>query len=67
MAVRDFLRSHPNVASAYGKLKKRLARKYPKDIDAYVDGKTDFILKILAEANLTADELASIADANRKG
>ena len=48
LATRDYLRSYPVCANAYGELKKRLARQYPNDIDAYIDGKMDFILGVLA-------------------
>lgn len=66
LAVRDHLRSHPDDAAAYGELKKRLATRFREDIDAYIDGKTDFILGILAQSELTEEELERIADTNRK-
>ena len=40
LAVRDHLRAHPDVAHEYGELKKRLARQFTHDIDAYTEGKT---------------------------
>lgn len=43
-----YIRSYPVGANAYGELKKRLTRQYPNDIDAYIDGKADFILGVLA-------------------
>ncbi len=52
LAVRDHLRLHPETATAYGELKKRLAEQFPHDIDAYIDGKTDFLLRILRVAGL---------------
>ena len=48
------------------KLKKTLAHEYPNDIDAYIDGKTGFILETLVKTDLTDDELDSITAANRK-
>ena len=41
------MRNHPEKVQEYGNLKVELARKYPYDIDSYIDGKTDFILDIL--------------------
>jgi GrpB-like predicted nucleotidyltransferase (UPF0157 family) len=65
LAVRDYLRSHPETARQYGELKKRLAADFPNDIDSYVDGKTDFILRILREQGLSDGDLASVEEANR--
>ncbi len=64
IAVRDFLRSNPDSAIAYGKLKKELARKYPDDIDAYVEGKSSFLLEILEKSAFSQDELKEIEQAN---
>lgn len=43
LAVRDFLRTHPADAAAYGELKMRLAREFPLDIEGYCDGKNAFV------------------------
>jgi len=66
LAVRDYLRSHPDAARRYGELKKQLAAQFPDDIDSYVFGKTDFILQILREAGLPAGQLAEIERVNRR-
>ena len=66
LAVRDYLREHSDTARAYGKLKKRLAEECGDDIDTYIDGKTDFILQILAKTDLSPHELELIEAANRK-
>jgi GrpB-like predicted nucleotidyltransferase (UPF0157 family) len=66
LAVRDHLRMHPETAQEYGELKKRLARDFPHDIDSYIDGKTDLILKILRAAGFPAARLEAIERANRK-
>ena len=50
LALRDYLRGHPDRAVAYGQLKKRLAAQFPTDIDRYVAGKTDFVLAALRAA-----------------
>lgn len=43
LAVRDYLRSHPAEASAYGALKRELAARFPEDIEGYCDGKDAFV------------------------
>ncbi|MDY6941328.1 MAG: GrpB family protein [Cyanobacteriota bacterium] len=40
---RDYMRTHPEDARKYSDLKRQLARKYPQDIESYMDGKDDFI------------------------
>ena len=43
LAVRDYLRAHPDEAAAYAALKIRLAAEYPYDIEGYCDGKDAFV------------------------
>ena len=43
LAVRDYLRKHVEVAKRYGALKKRLAQKFPLDIEGYCEGKDAFV------------------------
>ncbi len=43
LAFRDYLRRHPEEATAYGKLKQQLAQQNPADRAAYSDGKTSWI------------------------
>lgn len=43
LAVRDYLRTHPADAKAYGQLKRELAARYPLDWEAYCDGKDAFV------------------------
>jgi GrpB-like predicted nucleotidyltransferase (UPF0157 family) len=45
LAFRDYMIAHPEVAQMYSELKLRLARKYPNDIEGYMDGKDSFIKK----------------------
>jgi GrpB-like predicted nucleotidyltransferase (UPF0157 family) len=66
LAVRDYLRAHPDAAQRYGELKKRLAAQFPNDIESYVFGKTDFALDVLRRAGLTEEQLASIERVNRR-
>ena len=65
LAVRDCLRSHPELAAEYGQLKKDLARRFPQDIDAYMDGKTEFLLRILDRAGFAPADIRSIRAANQ--
>jgi len=48
---RDYLIAHPHAASYYSELKRMLAAKYPNDIESYMDGKNDFIKRILQKSN----------------
>ncbi|TQR44301.1 GrpB family protein [Paenibacillus popilliae] len=50
LAVRDYLRAHPEEAAQYGGLKERLARQYPDDIEAYMDGKDSFVKNLERKA-----------------
>ena len=66
LAVRDFLRAHPEAAREYGALKKRLAESHTDDIDAYVEGKSEFLLAILARSGFSLTELDAIRGINAK-
>lgn len=50
LAFRDHLRAHPDDASTYEELKRRLAADHPNDVMAYVDAKGPFIREIEARA-----------------
>ena len=65
LKLRDHLRANPSAAKEYGELKRRLAAQFPHDIDRYIDGKTDFILRTLKVAGLPADRLKVIERTNR--
>lgn len=65
LGLRDYLRSHPDAVQEYGTLKESLANRFRDDIDGYIAGKTDFILDILRQIGLTADELAAIRAINQ--
>lgn len=43
LAVRDYLKSHKEIANEYGELKAQLALRFPRDIEGYSDGKDDFV------------------------
>ena len=65
LTLRDYLRENPDAAREYGALKQKLADLYPYDIDAYIDGKTDFILNILNKVGMMNSELSEIEKANK--
>ncbi|MES1025410.1 GrpB family protein [Gloeocapsa sp. BRSZ] len=50
LAFRDYMIAHLEDAQEYSKLKRELARKYPYDIDSYMDGKHGFIQAMNAQA-----------------
>ncbi len=50
LIFRDYLRTNPEVAQEYFKLKKRLATKYGSDREGYTKTKTSFIKSIVAKA-----------------
>lgn len=66
LAVRDYLRAHPEAALEYGELKKQLASRFAHDVDGYTAGKTDAILRILRQAGFRSDELERIERINRR-
>jgi GrpB-like predicted nucleotidyltransferase (UPF0157 family) len=65
IAFRDFLRSNPEKARAYGNLKKRLASENPYDIDRYVERKTPFIIEVLRQVGFDEVSLSRITKDNR--
>ena len=52
LTLRDHLRAHPPDSQNYAVLKKSLAERFPKDIDQYVEGKTNSSLLSLRGTNL---------------
>jgi GrpB-like predicted nucleotidyltransferase (UPF0157 family) len=52
LLFRDYLRGNLDVAKEYDELKRNLAREYPNNRDAYLDGKNEFVEKILKSARL---------------
>ena len=52
LAFRDFLRKNEEIAKEYGELKEKLAKRFPNDIDSYIDGKDRFVKDIEKKAML---------------
>lgn len=46
VAVRDYLRTHPEEAAAYEAIKRRLTTDRPGDYEFYIAGKNDFVLAL---------------------
>lgn len=67
LILRDHLRNHPADRDRYSEIKRMLAAQFPDDIDSYIDGKTEFILSVLAQYDMGRDELDSIGGVNTKG
>ena len=47
LTFRDYLRSHSEERMAYGELKRQLAQKFPYDLDAYLEGKSPFVERLM--------------------
>lgn len=50
LLCRDYLRSHPNAANAYGEIKRQLAKRFAHDQDAYYDIKDPVFDVLMAGA-----------------
>ena len=51
LAFRDYLRTRPQTAREYARLKHELADRFRADRTAYTEGKSDFILEVLRRAS----------------
>ncbi len=50
LAFRDALRGDPSLTAKYGQLKQDLAERYPRDREAYLEGKAAFVQEVLERA-----------------
>ena len=50
LAFRDALRADAALRQAYAQLKVELARRFPRDREAYTNGKSEFIRRVVARA-----------------
>lgn len=62
---RNYLRANPDKVVEYGELKQNLAEKFPYDIDAYIDGKTNFIVDMLSKTGMN-ESATKIIDTENK-
>ena len=53
---RDAMRADPEAARRYERLKRELAARYPDDVDAYADAKTEFVREALRAAKARVQE-----------
>lgn len=60
LAVRDVLRRRDDLRDEYAAVKLALAAEPDMEIDAYLAGKSAVLQRILAESDLSADELRRI-------
>ena len=51
LLFRNYLRANPEVAAEYAAIKHELAKRYPFDRESYIDGKTQFVQRVLREAS----------------
>ena len=52
IAFRDYLRENPEIAEAYGQLKKELADKFRFDREGYCNAKSDFCTEVLRQTSI---------------
>ena len=52
ITFRDFLRSHPEAAQEYGRVKETAARLFPEDMDRYIAYKAPCIARLYEECGL---------------
>ncbi|TRZ41825.1 GrpB family protein [Robertkochia solimangrovi] len=64
LALKKHLLENPQMVVEYSALKRELAMKYPNDMEAYIEGKTEFILNILKIEGLSGDDLDLIKKEN---
>jgi GrpB-like predicted nucleotidyltransferase (UPF0157 family) len=54
IAVRDYLRAHPDETARYAALKREVAARSPLDRLAYIEGKNDYVAALEARATMWA-------------
>ncbi|SKC38871.1 GrpB family protein [Maledivibacter halophilus] len=60
------MRNNKEVARLYGRLKQELSKRYPNDINSYIEGETELITSILKSEGMALEELERIDEINRK-
>ena len=64
LTVREYLRANSAARDLYAQLKRDLAERYPDSIDKYVEGKTEFLVGILAAHGFSPSSLERIRQIN---
>ena len=67
LLLQKHLLNNKTAVKKYSTLKRNLAKKYPQDIDLYVEGKTELIKGFLKTEGMGKDELERIESINKKG
>lgn len=65
LILREHLRTNEKDRKLYSELKMKLAQSHSEDINAYIEGKTDFILAILLKHGVGNEQLSSIEVQNK--
>ena len=60
LAVREVLKGRADLREEYGAVKASLAQDPTMDIDTYLAGKSEVLQRVLAESDLSAEELRQI-------
>lgn len=66
LLLQKHLRKHKEAVEAYSQLKRKLAERYPDDMDFYIDGKTELITGFLKAEGMDSEELERIEAINKK-
>ena len=66
LLLQSHLRNNPKAIEEYSQLKRHLAKVYPFDIDAYVEGKTKLITEFLEAQGMDSTSIEKIEIANKK-
>ncbi|MFB6457827.1 GrpB family protein [Chitinophaga sp. Hz27] len=66
LLLRDTLRNNQELRATYAAIKERLAATVNDDIDAYVEGKSDFIAQVLMLGGFHDEDINDIKEQNRK-
>lgn len=65
LLLKRHLENNREAIEEYNQLKKKLAKKYPYDIDSYIDGKTELITSFLEAEGMNNESLSRITDINK--
>jgi len=64
--LKKHLNNNTEAVQKYSQLKLELAKKFPNDIDRYIDGKTDLINSFLKKEGMSLEGLEAIEKINKK-
>jgi GrpB-like predicted nucleotidyltransferase (UPF0157 family) len=64
--LKKHLNNNEEAVQKYSQLKLELAKKFPNDIDGYIDGKTDLINSFLKKEGMASKRIQAIEEINKK-